>query len=92
LKIFDKLWRHCEASDIRGRTVTLKVKYADFQTITRSRTLPEPLTGRADLEEVSLALLAPLIPVSKGVRLLGVTLSTLEEEEPERVAQMTLAL
>src|SRR2546421_3261095 len=36
--IIEKVWRTCEGAEIRGRTVTLKVKYADFQRITRSRT------------------------------------------------------
>jgi DNA polymerase IV len=35
--ILDKLWHHCDSTGVRGRTVTLKVKYADFQQITRSR-------------------------------------------------------
>ncbi|WP_317238997.1 DNA polymerase IV [Hymenobacter sp. 5516J-16] len=33
------VWQHCQRTGLRGRTVTLKVKYADFQQITRSRTL-----------------------------------------------------
>jgi DNA polymerase IV len=40
--ILDRLWRHCENVGVRGRTVTLKVKYADFQLITRSRSLVNP--------------------------------------------------
>ena len=39
-----KVWRHCEAARMRGRTVTLKVKYSDFQIVTRSRTLPAAIT------------------------------------------------
>lgn len=83
LPILDKLWRHCESSETSGRTVTLKVKYADFRQITRSRSLPRPVADRAELEEVSLALLAPLLPPEKGIRLLGVTLSALTGEETE---------
>ena len=90
--ILDKLWRHCEASRIRGRTVTLKVKYADFQTITRSRTLAVPVGGRAELESASLDLLAALMPTPKGIRLLGVTLSGLGNDEPEGGPQMRLEL
>jgi DNA polymerase IV len=37
--LIDKVWRHCEDKGTRGRTVTLKVKFADFEQITRSRTL-----------------------------------------------------
>ena len=35
--IIDKVWHHCEQTGTRGRTVTLKVKFADFEQITRSR-------------------------------------------------------
>lgn len=90
--IIDKLWRHCEASDIRGRTVTLKVKYADFQIITRSRTLAAPVGDRAELEYTSLDLLAGLMPTPKGIRLLGVTLSGLGKDETDGRPQMSLEL
>ena len=36
--IIDKVWAHCERSGTRGRTVTLKIKFANFRQITRSRT------------------------------------------------------
>lgn len=75
-----KVWAYCEGSTLRGRTVTLKVKYADFQRITRSRTCEEPLEAPAEVEAIVSALLAPLFPVSKGIRLLGVTLSSLGTE------------
>jgi nucleotidyltransferase/DNA polymerase involved in DNA repair len=63
-----------------GRTVTLKVKYADFQQITRSRTGQALLSTRAQIEQLSYALLEPLFPVTKGIRLLGMTLSSLAEK------------
>ncbi|HZV04143.1 MAG TPA: hypothetical protein VE999_03545, partial [Gemmataceae bacterium] len=87
--ILDKLWRHCENSGIRGRTVTLKVKFADFQTITRSRSNPSPVDGRSALETVSLDLLRPLLPPVKGIRLLGVSLSNLSDHNLDD-DQMTL--
>jgi DNA polymerase-4 len=90
--ILDKLWRHCESAGESGRCVTLKVKYADFRQITRSRSLPAPVASRSDLERVSLELLAPLVPVQKGVRLLGVTLSALGTDGAESSSQMSLAL
>src|SRR6202034_609957 len=75
-----KVWAYCEGSTIRGRTVTLKAKYADFQQVTRSRTGDAPLPTQAAIEAIAYALLEPLFPVSKGVRLLGVTLSSLGTE------------
>src|SRR5216110_3929474 len=51
-EIVDKVWEYCEGSGIRGRTVTLKVKFANFQIITRSRTGQMPIRTRSELEEV----------------------------------------
>src|SRR5690606_26018801 len=80
LPIVAKVWRYCDGHGIRGRTVTLKVKYADFRIITRSRTLQVPVSGQAELERLSLALLEGVFSVQKGIRLLGVTLSSLDSE------------
>ncbi len=78
--IIAKVWRYCEKSGIRGRTITLKVKYADFQQITRSRTLAQPVVSATEIADIVETLLQPLFPVTKGIRLLGVTLSSLGDE------------
>jgi DNA polymerase IV len=57
--------------------VTLKVKYADFQQITRSRTGQALCSTRTEIEQLSYALLEPLFPFTKGIRLLGITMSSL---------------
>lgn len=75
--IIVKVWRHCQATGIRGRTITPKVKFADFQQITRSKSAGEAIDSVADLERLSLDLLEPLLPTRKGVRLLGISLSSL---------------
>jgi len=91
--ILDKVWRYCGQARVRGRTVTLKVKYQDFEQITRSRSFAVPVATRAALEKASLDLLSPLFPLAKGVRLLGVTLSSLEVEgESKQRAQLALPL
>src|ERR1700746_2539369 len=55
--LIGKVWSYSEESAIRGRTVTLKARYADFQQVTRSRTGEEPLGTRADIETLVYALL-----------------------------------
>jgi nucleotidyltransferase/DNA polymerase involved in DNA repair len=90
--IVDKVWRCCESAGTRGRTVTLKVKYADFQQITRSQTGAAPLANRAELERQSFELLEHLFPVPKGVRLLGVSMSSLDVEQTSPKPQLSLAL
>ncbi|MGH9277987.1 MAG: DNA polymerase thumb domain-containing protein, partial [Acidimicrobiales bacterium] len=61
-----------------GRTVQLKVRFADFRTITRSRTVKDPLASGPELAHVAVALLAGVDP-SPGVRLLGVSVANLVE-------------
>src|SRR5271170_1797478 len=76
-EIIDKVWQHCERSGSRGRTVTLKVKFANFRQIARSRTTQTQIGIRSELEEVGNQLLEPLFPVERGIRLLGISLSSL---------------
>ena len=87
--LVDKLWRYSEQSQVRGRTVTLKVKYQDFEQITRSRSLPRLIESRVELATASFALLAALFPTRKGIRLLGVSLSSLNTE-PTQGDQLSL--
>ena len=89
--ILGKLWRHVSAHDTKGRTVTLKVKFSDFQIITRSRTLHVPVGSAEELTQISHALLEGVFPIPRGIRLLGVTLSSLGEDvEPEEEGQLAL--
>src|SRR5208283_692199 len=90
--IIAKVWRHCQATGIRGRTVTLKVKFANFQQITRSKSVGEAIDSLADLERLSLGLLEPLIPTEKSVRLLGISLSSLMEAQTAGRGQLSLVL
>ncbi|MBV9199324.1 MAG: DNA polymerase IV [Alphaproteobacteria bacterium] len=83
-EIVNKVWGYCERSAIRGRTVTLKVKFANFQIITRSRTGQMQIRTRGELEQIGNALLQPLSPVARGIRLLGISLSSLAAEQAEQ--------
>jgi DNA polymerase IV len=76
--LIDKVWRHCESTGNRGRTVTLKVKFFDFEIITRSRSVPTVVSSRDHLESLAIALLQAEMPFPKSVRLLGVSLSSLQ--------------
>jgi len=75
--------RHAARTAKAGRTIAIKLRYSDFRTLTRARTLPAPVSDVDTIQQVALALLAPLEPVEQGVRLLGVTLSNLGEGEEE---------
>jgi DNA polymerase IV len=83
--LIDKVWQHCDKGS-RGRTVTLKIKFNDFEIITRSRSAAIAVATRSDLERLSVALLQNEMPLLKPVRLLGVSLSSLQgddQDEPQ---------
>jgi DNA polymerase IV len=61
-----------------GRTVQLKLRYKDFRTITRSRTLPEPTNLASDIAAVARALL-DAVEIGDGIRLLGVAMQQLSD-------------
>jgi DNA polymerase-4 len=73
--IVDKVWRASEGARLYGRTLTLKVKYSDFRLVTRSQTDLSPIATVSDFERRALALLAPIFPTKRGIRLLGLTIS-----------------
>jgi DNA polymerase IV len=61
---------------LTSRTVTLKVRFPDFRTITRSATLPEPFAASSGIALQAVALLDK-IDITGGIRLLGVSVSNL---------------
>jgi DNA polymerase-4 len=91
-QVFAKLWQAYAKAERGGRTVTVKVKYADFQQITRSRSLAEPIVSRAVLEQVSFDLLRPRFPPRLGVRLLGVTVASFDSAPQPDGPQLLLEL
>jgi DNA polymerase IV len=75
----DEVWAWCEKTQAFGRTVTVKVKYADFRLVTRSRSFPNAIARHEILRQTSVALVRTLLPAQKGVRLLGVTVSNFDQ-------------
>jgi DNA polymerase-4 len=72
--------------------VTLKVKFSDFEQITRARSLPAPVAGRDALERISLAILRDVFPLRRSVRLIGISLSALHHGPAEEPQQLGLAI
>lgn len=83
-RVADAAWKRIERYEARGRTVTLKLKFADFRQITRARSSPLPFTDRDTFHATGVELLRAELPVPLGVRLVGLTLSAIQSEEEER--------
>ncbi len=88
--LLDDVWGYCERTGVRGRTVNLKVKYDDFQQITRSKTTLHVVPNRPVLEHIAIELLGALLPTGKGIRLLGISLSSLQTSDVVDGGQLRL--
>jgi DNA polymerase-4 len=71
VRMAESVARRLRASRLAGRTVTLKIRFHDFHTITRSHTTAHPVDTGVDIARIAKVLLAQVDP-SPGVRLLGV--------------------
>ena len=76
-RLADAVWERIERKQACGHTVTLKLRRADFHTITRARSVAIPVADRRALLGIGEALMTAELPVAGGVRLLGLTLSGL---------------
>ena len=96
-RIADIVWERIERNGAKGRTVTLKLKYNDFQIATRARSLPRNVIDKADFTQIGHSLLEEVIPLPMPIRLMGLTLSNLQgvvkgsrKERRAAEAQLTL--
>ena len=92
--IIDIVWGYIERAEAKGRTVTLKMKYTDFQIFSRAKTVDRPIEGKNEFAALSRKLLEEVIPLPMPIRLMGLTLSKLERDGAEETrrpdAQLSL--
>jgi DNA polymerase-4 len=93
-EIVEIVWDRIAEKDTHGRTVTLKLKFTDFQIMTRAKSLPRTIEGKAEFARLSREILDAALPLPMPVRLMGLTLSHLEGEEGDErqpdTAQLSL--
>jgi DNA polymerase IV len=80
--LVDRVTRRMRGAGRAGRTVTLRLRFADFSRATRSRTLPHPTEGTGAILAAARALLAAATPMieRRGITLIGVAVSNLTED------------
>ena len=82
VRLADEVARRCRNDQQLPRTITLKVKFSDFQTVTRSHTSPTSMVSA----QAMLRVLSPLLEsldISRGVRLIGISTRNFDEHEPQ---------
>jgi DNA polymerase IV len=81
-------WR-LRGSSRMARTITLKVRFSDFKTITRSETLPSPTCNDLEVFRIGQRLLSRAVEPGQAVRLLGLGCSGFEPEGEEQLVLET---
>ncbi|MCF6243097.1 MAG: DNA polymerase IV [Bacteroidales bacterium] len=90
MKITEKLIERIKKANTFGKTLTLKVKFSDFKQITRSKTYSVNITNFKDLWKYSLELFSSIDFSTKKVRLLGLSVSNLQNaEKSDNAIQLT---
>jgi DNA polymerase-4 len=95
LKITKTVYNRLIKHGLKGRTVTLKIKYHDFKQVTRSHSFPEGIDDREMIFKTAFELLSATDPQNKKIRLLGISLSnfgqpTLPKAEDDKGDQLAL--
>lgn len=88
LNVANSLQRH----ELKGRTITLKVKYHDFKQITRSQSFPQAIADAETIINTSINLLEKSDITDKKVRLLGISLSNFGEPKPPPIKGRSIQL
>lgn len=81
------VYERLERKKLKGRTITLKIKYSNFKQITRSLSLPEPVGEASMIIDTVEKLLTEAFAEGKPVRLLGVSLSNFHEQTVQKNPQ-----
>src|SRR5690606_10991958 len=67
--IVDSVWSQIAERELRGRTITLKMKDTEFRIITRARSLPQPVADKAEFARTARTLLDEQLPLPLPIRL-----------------------
>lgn len=81
--IIDLAWERIARAGARGRTVTLKLKFRDFQAMSRARSVPGGVADRETFAALARELLDGVLPLPQPVRLMGLILSALDGADEE---------
>lgn len=85
LKLTERASTRLRNRNLFAKTITITVRFADFKTITRSKTLPLPISSTQEIYQVVKELYLALKLDRARLRLVGVSLSNLRDQAPEQL-------
>jgi DNA polymerase-4 len=85
LRLTEKASARLREKELFAKTISIKVRFADFSTITRSKTLPLPISSTQEIYQVVKDLYIALKLDRARLRLVGVSLENLHESAPQQL-------
>lgn len=85
LRLTEKASARLRERELFAKTIGIKVRFADFSTITRSKTLPLPISSTQEIYKIVKDLFLALKLDRARLRLVGVSLENLKTEAPEQL-------
>jgi DNA polymerase-4 len=89
-RILEILMERIKKADVKGKTITVKLKFQDFEMRSRSHSLQHYTSDKNEIQTISLDLMRKELPAKKGIRLIGLTLSNLNTLDRSADLQLTL--
>ncbi len=86
LELAEQVGRRLRKADVSGRTISIKLRYSNFKTITRSKTLSQTTNSSQTLYEVGLDLLRNTDLYNKSFRLIGLSVSNLSDDSVQQIS------
>jgi DNA polymerase-4 len=84
-KIAQLVYNRLEKNNLKGRTITLKIKYSDFKQITRNKSFITPIADLGTIAATAKQLLGNTFAEDQRVRLLGISISNFGEPETRQL-------
>ncbi len=89
-RLLETLWKRSSKSNKRGRTLSLKLRYSDFTTITKSKTADTDITTENELMDLAVQVYNAVLPLENPIRLIGFSISGFDREAPTVDLQQTI--
>tara|TARA_B110000305_G_scaffold242156_1_gene320503 strand:- start:8956 stop:10041 length:1086 start_codon:yes stop_codon:yes gene_type:complete len=90
-KIAEILEKRIKSSEVKGKTITVKIKFSDFTQQTRSKTVNEYIDNKVEIKPIVESLIRQS-PLDKPVRLLGISLTKLNINDEVKSVSVQLGI
>jgi len=88
--LLETLWKRSFKSDKQGRTLSLKLRYSDFNTISKSKTVESDIISENELMDLAVQIYNSVLPLENSIRLIGFSISSFDREVPIVNMQQTI--